>query len=143
MAGEEIVQQAPALVGEDPADDLGAVVETAVADHVPEGADGPRLQIDRPVNEPVDPREHDRPLGRSDRHRSHPVSPVRGHPADDKEFSEAVSPSAEDASDVVVEDKRGFEVCGTLPQVGAKFGRWLDLVYVQYLLDRAPEPPRT
>ena len=35
----------------------------------------------------------------------------------------------------------GFEVCGRLPQVGAKFGRWLDLVYMQRLLDQSPIPP--
>ena len=34
----------------------------------------------------------------------------------------------------------GFEICGRLPQVGAKFGRWLDLVYMQRLLDDAREP---
>ena len=50
---------------------------------------------------------------------------------------------AGNAASLALHAEMGFEVCGTLPQVGAKFGRWLDLVYVQYLLDRASQPPRT
>lgn len=36
----------------------------------------------------------------------------------------------------------GFKVVGHLPQVGAKFGQWLDLVFVERLLDTAATPPR-
>ncbi len=48
---------------------------------------------------------------------------------------------AGNAASLALHAAMGFEVCGRLPQVGVKFGRWLDLVFVQYLLDRAPEPP--
>ncbi len=36
----------------------------------------------------------------------------------------------------------GFEHVGTLREVGAKFGRWLDLVFMQRFLDGAAEPGR-
>ncbi len=35
----------------------------------------------------------------------------------------------------------GFVEVGRLPQTGAKFGRWLDLVLLQRVLDDAPVPP--
>lgn len=35
----------------------------------------------------------------------------------------------------------GFREVGRLAQTGAKFGRWLDLVFVELLLDAAPSPP--
>jgi L-amino acid N-acyltransferase YncA len=35
----------------------------------------------------------------------------------------------------------GFTEVGRLPQVGAKFGRWLDLVLLELRLDQRPEPP--
>ncbi|WP_300079019.1 GNAT family N-acetyltransferase [Propioniciclava sp.] len=34
----------------------------------------------------------------------------------------------------------GFTTVGRLPQVGMKFGRWLDLVFVELLLDDADTP---
>lgn len=34
----------------------------------------------------------------------------------------------------------GFVEVGRMPQVGAKFGRWLDLVFVQLVLDADPRP---
>jgi phosphinothricin acetyltransferase len=36
--------------------------------------------------------------------------------------------------------KLGFEKVAFMPEVGRKFGRWLDLVFVQLLLDRDPKP---
>jgi phosphinothricin acetyltransferase len=36
--------------------------------------------------------------------------------------------------------KLGFSMAGVLPQVGQKFGRWLDLVLYQSLLDDRPAP---
>ena len=35
-------------------------------------------------------------------------------------------------------DNEGFDRVGVLPQVGVKFGRWLDLVFLQLVLDQAP-----
>lgn len=37
--------------------------------------------------------------------------------------------------------KFGFEERGRLPAVGAKFGRWLDLVFMSRVLDDRPTPP--
>ncbi len=36
----------------------------------------------------------------------------------------------------------GFQRTGLMPQVGTKFGRWLDLAFLQLQLDPAPMPPR-
>src|SRR6185436_20921809 len=53
--GEELLQQGPALRGQDSAHYLGAVVEPAVAQDVPERAHRARLGIGRPVDHPRDP----------------------------------------------------------------------------------------
>lgn len=37
-------------------------------------------------------------------------------------------------------EKLGFQLTGQLPQVGAKFGKWLDLSFLQLLLDSRPQP---
>ncbi len=37
-------------------------------------------------------------------------------------------------------EKLGFQVTARMPQVGAKFGRWLDLIFMQLQLDRRPQP---
>ncbi len=37
-------------------------------------------------------------------------------------------------------EKLGFEAVGLLKQVGMKFGRWLDLAFLQLTLDAAPTP---
>jgi len=37
-------------------------------------------------------------------------------------------------------EKLGFEQVGLLPQVGTKFGRWLDLAFLQLLLDQRTDP---
>lgn len=37
-------------------------------------------------------------------------------------------------------EKLGFEAVGLLKQVGMKFGRWLDLAFLQLTLDDAPTP---
>lgn len=36
----------------------------------------------------------------------------------------------------------GFRATGTVPQVGAKFGEWLDLTFMAVVLDDRPQPPR-
>ena len=59
VAGEEVVQQRRRLGGEHAGHDLGPVVEAAVADHVPERADGAQLVVVRPEDEAVDPGEHE------------------------------------------------------------------------------------
>lgn len=38
-------------------------------------------------------------------------------------------------------EKLGFQRVGLLPQVGTKFGRWLDLCFMQLTLDDRPAPP--
>ena len=40
-------------------------------------------------------------------------------------------------------ERLGFEHAGTLRQVGAKFGAWLDLTFLQLRLDDSPDPPRS
>lgn len=42
---------------------------------------------------------------------------------------------------LVLHEKLGFEKVGHLPQVGAKFGKWLDLVFLQKTLDQREAPP--
>lgn len=41
------------------------------------------------------------------------------------------------AQSIALHERLGFKHVGTLPQVGFKFGRWLDLAFYQLLL----EPP--
>ena len=41
---------------------------------------------------------------------------------------------------ITLHEKLGFVESGRLPQVGAKFGRWLDLVFMQLTLDDRAEP---
>ena len=41
---------------------------------------------------------------------------------------------------VRLHESLGFAEVGRLPQVGAKFGRWLDLVFLELLLDDAATP---
>lgn len=38
-------------------------------------------------------------------------------------------------------EKLGFKQVGLLPEVGTKFGRWLDLAFLQLRLDDATPPP--
>lgn len=41
---------------------------------------------------------------------------------------------------VRLHERLGFSETGRLPQVGCKFGRWLDLVFLQKVLDSRPTP---
>jgi L-amino acid N-acyltransferase YncA len=43
-------------------------------------------------------------------------------------------------SSIALHEKMGFEYAGTLKQAGYKFGRWLDFVFYQLVLD-TPEKP--
>jgi L-amino acid N-acyltransferase len=47
---------------------------------------------------------------------------------------------ASNAGSIALHTRLGFKLVGTLPQVGFKFGRWLDLVFYQRLLDTPVNP---
>lgn len=47
---------------------------------------------------------------------------------------------AANAGSIALHERLGFQRVGTLPQVGFKFGRWLDLAFYQLLLDTPAEP---
>jgi len=47
---------------------------------------------------------------------------------------------AANAASIGLHEQLGFQHTGTLPQVGFKFGRWLDLAFYQLVLD-TPEQP--
>ncbi|GEC74102.1 GNAT family N-acetyltransferase [Microbacterium maritypicum] len=50
------------------------------------------------------------------------------------------------AASIALHERLGFVEVGRMPQVGAKFGRWLDLSMLQLMLDDRAEPgtePRT
>src|SRR6266540_7156945 len=59
LAGEEGSHQGGTLLGEHAADDLRAVVQPAVAHHVPQRADGAGLGVGRAVDEAVHPGQHE------------------------------------------------------------------------------------
>ena len=46
---------------------------------------------------------------------------------------------ASNASSIRLHQKLGFNRVGLLPQVGTKFGKWLDLAYLQLTLDEREE----
>lgn len=47
---------------------------------------------------------------------------------------------ATNTGSIVLHERLGFKHVGTLPQVGFKFGRWLDLAFYQLLLDTPAHP---
>ena len=47
---------------------------------------------------------------------------------------------AANAGSIALHEGLGFVHVGTLPQVGFKFGRWLDLAFYQLLLDTPAQP---
>lgn len=47
---------------------------------------------------------------------------------------------ADNAASLALHERLGFRRVGTLPQVGFKFGRWLDLAFVELLLDTPRQP---
>ena len=49
---------------------------------------------------------------------------------------------AENAPSIALHAQLGFTIAGRLDEVGAKFGRWLDLILMQRRLDGAPAPAR-
>ena len=44
------------------------------------------------------------------------------------------------AASVRLHERLGFSVTGQMPQVGSKFGRWLDLTFMQLILDPGAAP---
>lgn len=44
------------------------------------------------------------------------------------------------AASIALHERLGFREVGRMPQVGAKFGRWLDLSMLQLMLDDRPAP---
>ncbi|HTH73612.1 MAG TPA: GNAT family N-acetyltransferase [Trinickia sp.] len=47
---------------------------------------------------------------------------------------------ATNSGSIALHERLGFKHVGTLPQVGFKFGRWLDLAFYQLLLDTPAKP---
>lgn len=47
---------------------------------------------------------------------------------------------ATNAGSIALHERLGFRHVGTLPQVGFKFGKWLDLAFYQLLLDTPLQP---
>jgi phosphinothricin acetyltransferase len=47
---------------------------------------------------------------------------------------------ADNATSIALHERFGFERCGLIRHAGFKFGRWLDLVFYQKLLDAPAEP---
>lgn len=47
---------------------------------------------------------------------------------------------AQNLGSIALHEKLGFKLVGTLPEVGFKFGRWLDLAFYQLVL-QTPENP--
>lgn len=48
--------------------------------------------------------------------------------------------ASENTGSIVLHERLGFVETGRMPQVGVKFGRWLDLTFLQLTLDDAPAP---
>ncbi|MNI94244.1 N-acyltransferase YncA [compost metagenome] len=45
------------------------------------------------------------------------------------------------AASIRLHERVGFKTTGQMPQVGTKFGRWLDLTFMQLMLNPGAEPP--
>ena len=58
----------------------------------------------------------------------------------DKHVMVAAIESGNGAS-IRLHERLGFVTTGQMPQVGCKFGRWLDLTFMQLILDPGTEPP--
>lgn len=49
---------------------------------------------------------------------------------------------ASNVGSIALHKKLGFDQVGHMPQVGTKFGKWLDLVFLQLTLDQRSDPDR-
>lgn len=47
---------------------------------------------------------------------------------------------ASNVASIKLHEKLGFKQVGLLPEVGTKFGRWLDLAFLQLTLDQRTDP---
>ncbi|MNQ73549.1 N-acyltransferase YncA [compost metagenome] len=47
------------------------------------------------------------------------------------------------AASIRLHERLGFTINGQMPQVGTKFGRWLDLTFMQLILNPGALPPAT
>lgn len=47
---------------------------------------------------------------------------------------------ASNSGSITMHERLGFERVGLLPQVGSKFGNWLDLAFLQLTLDDRKSP---
>ncbi len=47
---------------------------------------------------------------------------------------------AQNQGSIHLHQKLGFTITGQMPQVGTKFGRWLDLTFMQLQLDNRSDP---
>ncbi len=56
------------------------------------------------------------------------------------EKGDIVAEISGNAASIALHERLGFVEVGRMPQVGAKFGRWLDLNMLQLVLDDRPEP---
>ena len=45
------------------------------------------------------------------------------------------------AASIRLHERLGFTINGQMPQVGTKFGRWLDLTFMQLILNPGAQPP--
>ncbi|QPO18515.1 N-acetyltransferase family protein [Pseudomonas sp. Y39-6] len=61
--------------------------------------------------------------------------------ADGKHVMVAAIESGNQAS-LRLHERLGFSTTGQMPQVGIKFGRWLDLTFMQLTLNPGAEPPQ-
>jgi phosphinothricin acetyltransferase len=48
---------------------------------------------------------------------------------------------AGNSASIRLHERYGFTITGQMPQVGLKFGRWLDLTFMQLILDPDASPP--
>jgi phosphinothricin acetyltransferase len=48
---------------------------------------------------------------------------------------------ADNVGSIRLHERLGFRRTGTLHHVGCKFGRWLDLAFLERRLDERPAPP--
>lgn len=51
--------------------------------------------------------------------------------------------AGDNAASIRLHERLGFTTVGRMPEVGTKFGRWLDLVFMQLTLDGDPPPTRS